>query len=273
MKNLIALIQSGTVSEANYFTRDHWIVYAGVIVLFSLGWGYMAYMGWAMQNMHVVDMWMPPRAGTRAWTLYDFWMLFAMWGVMMIAMMVPSVMPMVTLHVTVSQSKRARGQHYVPTYIFLLGYLIIWIVFSIVISCVQYPLHTNGLLNPMMDSRSYLLSGGILVMAGIYQWTPLKDACLHQCRTPLNFLMNHWREGRSGAIKMGMHHGLYCVGCCWALMAVMFAVGVMNVLWMIAIAAFVLIEKISLFSALLFRVVSGLGLMAWGAYWLSLYPW
>lgn len=257
----------------NYFTRDHWIVYAGVMVLFLFAWAYMAYMGWAMQNMHLVEMWMPPRAGTSAWTLYDFWMLFFMWAVMMVAMMVPSVLPMVSLYVTVNKSKHERGQPYVPTFIFLLGYLIIWILFSVVISAAQYPLHAMGLLNPMMDSRSYLLSGGILVLAGVYQWTPLKDACLHQCRTPLNFLMTRWQEGRGGAIKMGMQHGLFCVGCCWALMAVMFAVGVMNVLWMIAIAVFVLLEKISWFSAMLFRWISGLGLVAWGSYWLSLYPW
>ena len=129
MRNLIALLQSGDASQANYFTRDHWIVYFGVGSLFVLGWMYMAYMAWAMQNMDVVEMWMPPRAGARAWTLYDFWMLFAMWGVMMVAMMVPSVTPMVTLYVTVSQSKRSRGQQYAPTFVFLLGYLVVWILF------------------------------------------------------------------------------------------------------------------------------------------------
>ena len=261
------------VTTQNYFTRDHWIVYSGVLLLFLFGWSYMGYMGWAMQNMDIVEMWMPPRAGTAAWTLYDFWMLFLMWAVMMIAMMVPSVLPMVTLFVTVSQNKRKLGQQYVPTFIFLLGYLIVWILFSVAISVVQYPLHTAGLLNPMMDSRSYLLSGSILVLAGLYQWTPLKDACLHQCRTPMTFLMTRWRDGQGGAIKMGMQHGLFCVGCCWALMAVMFAVGVMNVLWMIAIAVFVLLEKISWFSAMLFRGISGLALVVWGTYWLSLYPW
>lgn len=259
--------------QQTYMTRDHFIVYSGLTALFLIAWGYMAYMGWAMQHMDVVDMWMPPMADARAWQFYDFWMLFVMWTIMMIAMMTPSILPMVSLYVTVSKNKRNKGQAYVPTLIFLLGYLIAWTLFSVGISALQYPLHVAGLLNPMMDSRSYLLSGGILVLAGIYQWTPFKDACLQQCRTPLHFLMTRWREGNGGAIRMGLSHGIYCIGCCWALMVVMFAVGVMNVLWMVVIAGFVLAEKISPFSALVFRVVSGVVLVVWGSYWLSLYPW
>ena len=257
----------------NYLTRDHLIVYGGLSVLFLMSWAYMGYMAWAMQHMNIVEMWMPPMADTHAWQLYDFWMLYLMWMVMMIAMMTPSILPMVYLFVTVSKSKREKNQAYVPTFIFLSGYLIAWFLFSVVISIAQYPLHVGGWLNPMMNSRSYLLSGGILVLAGLYQWTPFKDACLKQCRTPLNFLMTCWREGSSGAIRMGLLHGFYCIGCCWALMAIMFAVGVMNVLWMIVIAIFVLAEKISPFSALMFRVVSGAVLLIWGGYWLSLYPW
>ena len=251
-------------------TRDHLIVYGGLVILFLMGWSYMGYMAWAMQHMDMVDMWMPP-PDTRAWQLYDFWMLFFMWTVMMVAMMTPSILPMVSLFVTVSKRKRANFQVYVPTYIFLSGYLIAWILFSIAISALQYPLHMAGWLNPMMDSRSYLLSGGILVLAGIYQWTPFKDACLRQCRSPLNFLMTRWREGSGGAVKMGLLHGFYCIGCCWALMAVMFAVGVMNVLWMVVVAVFVLAEKVSPFSALVFRVLSGILLVIWGGYWLTLY--
>ena len=259
--------------QMNYFTRDHLIVYSGMLVVFLLGWSYMAYMGWAMQHMDMVDMWMPPRTGGHAWQLYDFWMLFAMWAVMMIAMMTPSILPMVSLYVTVNHSKKVKGQAYTPTLIFLCGYLMAWVFFSVAISVAQYPLHVFGLLNPMMDSRSYLLSGAILILAGVYQWTPWKDACLEQCRSPLHYLMTRWREGHWGAIRMGIHHGFYCVGCCWALMAVMFSVGVMNVLWMVVIAFFVLAEKISPISAKYLRTFSGLCLVIWGGYWLTLYPW
>lgn len=263
MKNFNAIQQ-------NYLTRDHMIVYTGLFILFLLSWGYMVYMGWAMQNMDVVDMWMPPGANSRAWQFYDFRMLVTMWGIMMVAMMTPSILPMVSLFVTVSNGKRSQGKVVVPTFIFLFGYLVAWLLFSIVISLLQYPLHLTGLLNPMMNSRSNLLNGGILVIAGIYQWTPFKDACLQKCRTPLHFLMTSWRDGRSGAIRMGVLHGFYCIGCCWALMAVMFAVGVMNMLWMIVIAFFVLAEKISPISALMFRGISGVALVIWGGYWLSL---
>ncbi len=259
--------------KLNYFSRDHLIVYSAMLAICLAAWSYMAYMGWAMLHMDVVDMWMPPRAGTRSWQLYDFWMLFVMWAVMMIAMMTPSVLPMVSLYVTVTRSKKSKGQAYTPTIVFLCGYLIAWILFSIIISFVQYPLHITGLLNPMMDSRSYLLSGIILLLAGIYQWTPWKDACLELCRSPLHYLMTSWREGHWGAIRMGIHHGIYCIGCCWALMAVMFAVGVMNVMWMLVIAFFVLAEKISPVSAKPVRLASGLALISWGGFWLSLYPW
>jgi predicted metal-binding membrane protein len=257
-----------TSIKPGYFSRDHFIVYSAMLVVCLAAWGYMAYMAWAMQNMDVVDMWMPPRSGARAWQLHDFWMLFSMWAVMMIAMMTPSVLPMVSMYVTVTRSKKDNGQSYTPTIIFLCGYLIAWIFFSVVISIVQYPLHIYALLNPMMDSRSYLLSGVILMLAGIYQWTPWKDACLEQCRSPLNYLMTSWREGHWGAVRMGLHHGIYCIGCCWALMAVMFAVGVMNVMWMLAIAFFVLAEKISPVSAKYIRIVSGVVLVVWGVYWL-----
>ena len=164
--------------KLNYFSRDHLIVYSAMAAVCLIAWGYMGYMGWAMQNMDSVEMWMPPRSGTRAWSLYDFWMLFAMWTVMMIAMMTPSVLPMVSLYVTVTHSKKSKGQAYTPTIIFLCGYLITWAFFSVIISIAQYPLHISGLLTPMMDSRSYLLSGIILVLAGVYQWTPWKDACI-----------------------------------------------------------------------------------------------
>ena len=147
----------------------------------------MGYMGWAMQHMDVVDMWMPPRADSRAWQLYDFWMLIVMWGVMMIAMMTPSILPMISLFVTVSNGKKSQGKVVVPTFIFLFGYLIAWLIFSVVISLMQYPLHVTGLLNPIMDSRSYLLSGGILVIAGLYQWTPLKRCLFAKMSHPITF--------------------------------------------------------------------------------------
>jgi predicted metal-binding membrane protein len=261
-------IQTGPLS-----LRDKVIIYGGVFLVSLVGWVYMFYMGWAMENMDLVDMWMPPMGGTRAWDVYDFWMLFVMWAVMMVAMMTPSVVPMVMMFATINKGKQKKGLPYAPTFIFLSGYLVAWALFSIVASAIQYPLHVSGLLNPMMNSRSYLLSGGILVLAGLYQWTPLKDACLTECRSPLSFLMTSWKEGHWGALRLGVHHGLYCIGCCWALMAVLFAVGVMNMLWVLLITIFVVLEKIGPVSSRYLRAVTGLIMVIWGGFWLSLYPW
>ncbi len=253
--------------------RDKKIVLTGLFIVSAAGWLYMFYMTWAMENMHLVDMWMPPRGGTKAWTGFDFFMLFLMWITMMIAMMTPTVVPMVMMFTTVNKSKKQKQQSYVPTSIFLLGYLLAWGLFSIVVSLIQWPLHEAGLLNTMMDSRSYLLSGGILILAGLYQFTPLKDVCLKHCRTPLGFIMTAWKEGYVGALKMGFHHGIFCVGCCWALMLILFAVGVMNILWVILITIFVLLEKVLPVSTKTMRAITGLSLLIWGGYWFSMYPW
>ncbi len=273
MLNQNAQANTAAIAPSNLTFRDKSIVYLGIFLVSAVGWAYMIYMAWAMENMHLVDMWMPPRGGTRPWDIYDFWMLFVMWSVMMVAMMTPSVIPMVMMYTTIKKNKQKKGQPYTPTFIFLSGYLVAWALFSIVASAIQYPLHENGLLNPMMNSRSYLLSGGILVLAGIYQWTPLKDACLTECRSPLSFLMTSWKEGHLGAFKLGVHHGLYCIGCCWALMAVLFAVGVMNMLWVLLITVFVLLEKATPISPTFVRIITGLIMVVWGGYWLSLYPW
>lgn len=246
--------------------RDKFIIYSGLFFVAGVGWLYMFYMAWAMQNMHLVDMWMPPIGSTRTWTAYDFFMLFIMWFTMMIAMMTPTVVPMVLMFTTVNRSKKNKQQPYAPTWLFLLGYLFAWGFFSLVVSLIQWPLHGSGLLNPMMDNRSYLLSGGILILAGIYQFTALKDVCLEQCRTPLGFIMTAWRDGHIGALKMGFHHGFFCIGCCWALMLILFAVGVMNMLWVILITLLVLLEKILPVSPELMRKITGIGLVVWGGY-------
>ena len=242
--------------------REYLVVGGGLAGIALAGWAYMFYMAWAMANMDKVDMWMPPLA-TATWTAWDFFMLFVMWATMMVAMMTPSILPMVAMFASLNKNRRSRQQPYTPTFIFVAGYLLAWTGFSVLATIAQWPLHTSGLLNPMMDSRSYLLSGVVLIVAGIYQWTPAKDACLKTCRSPLGFLMTQWREGAMGALVMGVRHGIYCVGCCWALMLVLFGVGVMNMLWVMLITAFVLIEKV-LPAPGFMRITSGLGLICWG---------
>ena len=231
----------------------------------------MLYMAWAMNNMQLVEMWMPPETNTRTWSGFDFFMLYFMWLTMMIAMMIPTVVPMVTMFTTVNQSKKLKQQPHAPVSLFIVGYLLAWGFFCVVACIVQWLLHENGMLNPMMESRSHLLSAVILIIAGLYQFSPLKDVCLNQCRTPLGFIMTAWREGYIGALKMGFHHGIFCVGCCWALMLILFAVGVMNMLWVILITVFVLLEKVLPVSANLMGKITGAGLVSWGVYWLILY--
>ena len=247
--------------------REYLIVGGGLAGLAVIGWAYIVYMAWAMNHMGLVDMWMPPVA-SEPWAYTDFIWLFVMWVVVMTAMMVPSVVPMVMVFTAVNRTKAQKAQSYVPTFVFVSGYLVAWSGFSLLVSVAQWPLHTAGVLNPMMDSYNYTFSGIVLILAGVYQWTPLKEACLNLCRSPLGFLMVHWREGKSGALNMGIRHGLFCIGCCWALMLVLFAVGVMNMLWVLLIAMFVLLEKI-LPAPRLMRGLSGLGLILWGASWVT----
>jgi predicted metal-binding membrane protein len=170
--------------------------------------------------------------------------VFAMWWVMMLGMMLPSAAPMVLIFATVQQRRREREQPYVPTALFVAGYLIVWGGFSLAATAAQWGLQQNALLSPMMALASPWLGGILFVLAGVYQFTPLKHACLSHCRSPLAFVLNHWRDGWGGALHMGASHGLYCLGCCWVLMALLFAVGVMNLLWVAAIAVFVFAEKL-----------------------------
>ena len=151
---------------------------------------------------------------------------------------------------------------------FLLGYLAVWTGFSALAAVAQWILHALALLSPMMVSTSPLLGGVLLLVAGVFQWTPLKSACLTHCRSPLSFLMTDWGEGKWGAFFMGLKHGAYCTGCCWFLMALLFVAGVMNVWWIAIIALFVLLEKV-VPQGLFVGKVAGVLLVAWGV-WMAL---
>jgi predicted metal-binding membrane protein len=189
--------------------------------------------------------------------------LAIMWIVMMVAMMIPSVAPVILLYAGVSRRRREQGVVAAPVSVFTLGYLMAWTGYAVVAAIAQSALHSAALLSPAMASASPLLTGGLLVLAGVYQCLPVKGACLSHCRSPLGFFSTEWREGVSGALLMGFRHGNYCVGCCWALMALLFVAGVMNLLWVVAIAGFVLIEKVVPHGRLIGRI-TGVLLAAWG---------
>lgn len=251
----------GNVAFGSLLRRDRAVVLAGLVGLAAAAWAYTAYLAETMGRMDM-EMVMPHM---QAWGAVDLVLLLIMWAVMMVAMMVPSAAPMILMFARINRRRRDRGDPFVPTAVFLLGYLLVWTGFSVLATAAQWGLHAAALLSPAMASANTLLGGGILLAAGLFQWTPLKRACLTQCRSPLGFLSTEWREGTRGALRMGIRHGAYCVGCCWMLMALLFVVGVMNLLWIAAIAGFVLLEKIVPRGEWVSRAAGAL-LIGWGAW-------
>jgi len=222
--------------------RDRFIVLLGLVMIAALAWAYTVHEAWEMESMDMhMSMEMP---GMSIWGPAELFFLFLMWSVMMAAMMIPSVSQVVLLYARYVRTKGDGGRVVHLTGLFVLGYLASWTGFSILATLAQWGLHEAALISPMMVSTSPVLGGVILIAAGVFQWTPLKHACLSHCRSPVGFLVSEWRDGGAGAFVMGLRHGTYCVGCCWLLMAVLFVTGVMNLLWIAAIAAFVLIEKL-----------------------------
>ena len=185
-----------------------------------------------------------PMPAPHPWAPLDVALLFLMWAVMMVAMMLPSAAPMILLVASVNRGRRERASPAAPTAIFAAGYLLVWTGFSAAAALAQAALHQAALLSPAMATTSPVLGGVLLLVAGIYQWLPLKSACLGRCQSPLGFLGSEWREGHRGALVMGVRHGLFCLGCCWALMALLFVAGVMHLAWVAGIAALVLVEKV-----------------------------
>ena len=229
--------------------RDRVVVGTALTVLLVAAWLYLFHRASAMSDMAMPGMpTMPGMAmampAMHAWSWVEVGALVIMWAVMMVAMMTPAAAPMIIMFATIHRRRTAEGRPATPTAIFVLGYVMIWTIYSVVVALAQAGLHTAALLSPAMAATSPLLAGGLLVAAGVFQWTPLKRACLAACRSPLSFLMTGWREGRAGAFVMGLRHGLYCLGCCWALMALLFVAGIMNLLWVATIAVAVLVEKV-----------------------------
>lgn len=182
--------------------------------------------------------------GLHPWTPTDFLMMFIMWAVMMVAMMVPSAMRMVMIYSHVVAREKTQDSLITPTLAFALGYIVVWSLFSLIATILQWGLESAALLSPMMVTTSSSLGAGLLIAAGIYQLTPLKDTCLKHCQSPAMFIAAHYQKGVSGAFNNGLTHGIYCLGCCWLIMGLLFVGGVMNLIWILAISLFVLAEKL-----------------------------
>ena len=224
--------------------RERAFVLTGLIGATALAWLYLAAMAADMTGM-------PGNMSTVAapkltpWSYVDWLLMTLMWAVMMVGMMLPSAIPTILLYGAVERAQRSKGRSVAPVGAFVGGYLGAWTVFSIAATAVQWALERLTLLNPMMASASATFGGIVLIAAGIYQLSPLKHRCLEHCRAPVELLSKHWRPGAGGAVVMGFRHGLFCVGCCWVLMALLFVGGVMNLLWVAAITFLVLLEKIA----------------------------
>lgn len=234
--------------------RERLALLAALIAVSALGWTYLVHHAIAMGAMETA----PRGAG-------QFAMILAMWVVMMAAMMLPSVAPAVLVHTAVSRRMvSAREARWRPA-AFVLGYLLVWSAFSAVAAALQVWLERLALLSPSLVDASPFIGGTVIALAGVYQLTPAKDVCLRHCRTPLQFVAEKWRPGAGGALRMGLWHGAYCVGCCGALMALLFVVGVMNLAWVALIAVFVLLEKIAFPGTQAGRLATGALLMVAGA--------
>ncbi|HEY2444961.1 MAG TPA: DUF2182 domain-containing protein [Rhizomicrobium sp.] len=252
--------------------RENWVVAAALFVLTLLAWAYVVWLAAGMSAPAAAPMGdMPGMPGMESispsiapWTASHFLFLFAMWAVMMVGMMTPSAAPMILIYSQVARQAGTLGRPFAPAGWFALGYLSCWLLFALAASGAQYGLEHASLLTPMMAVASRYFGGAVLIVAGAYQWTPLKESCLAQCRAPLSFVQRHggFQSGIAGSLRLGALHGLYCIGCCWALMAILFVAGIMSLVWIAMLMIFVLAEKVVPGGRILTRLA---GLAAIGA--------
>lgn len=246
--------------------RHDRIVVAGCLAILTVtAWAYITVLARRMGGMDM-EMAMPRM---QPWSLSEVLLLWVMWAIMMVAMMLPSAAPVILLFTSVQRRRKQSARPYVPTAVFVSGYLLLWTFYSVLAALIQVGLHQAALLSPGMASSSAWFAGALLIGAALYQLTPLKTSCLSTCRSPIDFISTQWREGTGGALKMGLRHGAYCVGCCWALMVLLFVAGVMNLLWIVALACLVLIEKLAPRGLWIARVSGTMMLVAGAWLWVS----
>jgi predicted metal-binding membrane protein len=263
---------TGLIEKA--LKRDSRIVLGALALLTALAWGYVLLgAGTGMSPLAMTTRSFPPFAGRQLgmfthepWSA-DYWLIMLlMWWVMMVAMMTPSAAPMVLLHATITRRGRSGGNGANPaaaTSAFVGGYLAIWFLFAVAATSLELAFERLALVSPMwMWSESHVLTGALLIAGGLYQLTPIKTACLDGCRSPIEFLSRYWRPGAGGAFRAGVVHGAYCVGCCWALMLLLFAGGVMNLIWIAGLCAIVVVEKLAPFGRAFGAIVGAVLLVA-----------
>jgi len=249
---------------ATVSSRDRLLISTCIVLLTALAWAYLIHLARQMSSSMEADTVMAGMGmamGT-PWTATDVFFTFVMWTVMMVGMMAGSAAPVLLLFAGARAGRGDRGVS-LSVLAFGVGYAAVWVGFSACAALSQWALRETAMLSSAMATSHGDVGGAILIAAGLYQLSPLKGACLSHCRSPLGFLMSHWRDGTTGALEMGIRHGAYCLGCCWALMCVLFVVGVMNLVWVAALTCFVLFEKVAPGGALVSRA-AGVGLVAAG---------
>ena len=233
--------------------KDRLVILTSILALTALAWCYVLWL-----SGHMV---MPPAAGPdmsgmdmaamapllKPWTGADILFTLVMWSVMMVGMMAPSAAPMILIYALVGRQAQAQQKPFAATGWFAGGYFLAWAGFSVAATLAQAILSQAALLTPMLKSANDLLAAGLLIAAGLYQWSPWKDSCLTHCRSPLSFIQQHggFRAQEAGSLMLGFRHGLYCVGCCSGLMLLLFAAGIMNIAWIAALAILILVEKLA----------------------------
>ena len=234
---------------ASVLRRERAVLIAGLVGLVGLSWVYLWYgagMGMSALDMTALSLFPHLHADVAGSMDAEWPVVVGMWWVMMIAMMTPSAAPLVLLYGLVLRRHAVAHENvYIPSILLLTGYLTVWLAFAFAATAFQKALEPAGFISEMMLwSRSAVLSALVLAVAGLYQFSPLKQACLRQCRSPARFLTEYWRPGRLGSFTLGVRHGAYCVGCCWMLMALLFVGGVMNLVWIAMLTLVVLLEKL-----------------------------
>ena len=239
-------------------SRARGAVVAGLVGFTTLSWMYLAFVATRTGDMaSVLAMPMTP-----AWSGTQAALMAVMWAVMMAAMMLPSAIPMVLAYDSLERGTAGDGGGSTP--LFVTGYVVVWAAFAVSATALQWSLATVALVDGMGVVTQSWFSGVLLIGAGVVQFSPGKLRSLGACRTPMGFLMTSWREGKAGALRMGLHHGRLCLGCCWALMILLFVLGVMNLAWVAVLAIFVLAEKVAPRGVMVSRV-GGVVLALWGA--------
>lgn len=263
---------SSSIALERILRRDRQLVTAALGLTIACAWAYIL-LGAGMEAGAFSEA-IATRSGiagndlhgaTQKWNAAYAVTVVAMWWFMMVAMMLPSAAPTILLTAALNRRSDENRKPYGAAGFFTAGYLFVWLLFSVVATTVQWELENSGLLSGMMQSANWYLSGGLLLAAGLWQLTPVKQACLRHCRSPVEYLVRHRRRGNHGALVMGMRHGTYCLGCCWAMMGLLFYAGVMNLLWVAGLALYVLLEKLVMAGQRLSRYAGVALMLAGGA--------